>query len=169
MGESDHHQADSNAIEKVDGNFLLAPRAFDIPWGKDYWRIPPETKVGEPAAQSSSLKWIELSSSVTVVPGKKYRISFRLGIEPDAYGYEGTPVFLMAKIGRTGRHSWKRLKKLEKVPRGPIDTPDDNDPFEIEVPSSAVSDPTLHFGIYETCAWNSKKGLLLYSASVKEV
>lgn len=169
MDESKHHQAESTAVQKKDGVYLLGARAFDIPWGRDYWKMPPPgSSIGVPAEQSSSLKWMEFSAAVRVEPGKKYAISFRIGFKADSYGYEDIPCFLMAKIGKTGLHTWKRLKQLEKQPRGPVVTPDSDDPYEIEVPASAP-DPTIYFGVYEAWAWNAKYGLLLYDATVKEV
>lgn len=164
MDESKHHLPDSSAVQKKDGIYLLGPRAFDIPWGRDWWKIPPPgSSIEIPAEQHRTLKWMEFSAELQVDPGKKYSISFRIGFTSDASGYEDTPMFLMVKIGKNGRHTWKRLKQLENQLRGPVDT----DPFEIVVPASAP-DPTICFGVYEAWAWNEKRGLLLYSATVKE-
>ncbi|GLT59895.1 hypothetical protein SLA2020_326900 [Shorea laevis] len=164
-----HQEADSQAIQTKDGSYLLTPQAFDIVWGNEnkHWRIPSNTWAGFPA-ELVSVWWFELSGSVPVIPGKRYRISFKLGFNPKSFGWNTHPIFLMAKIGKSGRYVWKALTELETMPRGPIDTPADCNPFEIEVPPSAL-DPTLYFGIYEIWSGSSKKGLLLYSASVKEV
>ncbi|GLU14032.1 hypothetical protein SLE2022_306250 [Rubroshorea leprosula] len=115
-----------------------------------------------------SIMWFQLSGSLPVIPGKKYSITFKLGFNGGSYGWHAHPIFLMAKIGQRGQYSWKRLKELEGMPKGPIDVPDDSNPFEIEVPTSA-SDPMLYFGIYEVWSYEWKKGLLVHSAFVKEV
>lgn len=119
-------------------------------------------------AELVSVSWFELSGSVPVIPGKRYRISFKLGFNPNSFGWNAHPIFLMAKIGKSGRYVWKGLTELERMPRGPIDIPADGNSFEIEVPPSAL-DTMLYFGIYEIWSGSRKKGLLVYSASVKEV
>ncbi|GLU22625.1 hypothetical protein SLE2022_386870 [Rubroshorea leprosula] len=164
-----HQEADSNAIQTMDGSYLLTPKAFDIVWGNEskYWRIPSDTWAGIPA-ELLQVWWFELSGSVPVIPGKKYRISFKLGFNPNSVGWKAHPTFLMAKIGKSGQYVWKSLKEVERMPRGPIDLPGHCNPCEIEVPPSAL-DTTLYFGIYEIWSGREKRGLLVYSASVKEV
>ncbi|GKU92633.1 hypothetical protein SLEP1_g6340 [Rubroshorea leprosula] len=97
-------------------------------------------------AELLKVTWFQLSGSVPVIPGKKYRISFKLGFNPNSFGWKAHPTFLMAKIGKSGRYVWKSLKGVERMPGGPIDLPDHCNPFEIEVPPSAL-DTTLYFGI----------------------
>ncbi|OMO70435.1 protein PHLOEM PROTEIN 2-LIKE A9-like isoform 2 [Corchorus capsularis] len=59
----------------------------------------------------------------------------------------GAPVFLIAKLGKKGRYKWKRIKKLEALPKEPITVPSADDPFVINVPSETDRvDTKLYFG-----------------------
>ncbi|KAF5729194.1 protein PHLOEM PROTEIN 2-LIKE A9-like [Tripterygium wilfordii] len=115
--------------------------------------------------------WLEVTGSTTVEAGKKYQVSFTVSLKPDAFGWNGCPVFMMAKVGRKGKYSWKKIKALEKADFGSnsIQIPDhDGNKLVIEVEPTA-EDRQLYFGLYEVWSGKWKGGLEIHNAIVRIV
>ena len=121
-------------------------------------------------AELVQVSWLEVTGSVKLKPLARYQISFKLSFKGDAFGWSGSPVFLMAKVGKKGRYKWKRLKELENLPREPIEVPDNSEPFFVDVPSMTEQpDSRLYFGLYEVWSGKWKGGLKVHQAIVKKI
>ncbi|KAK4859887.1 hypothetical protein QYF36_013540 [Acer negundo] len=94
-----HHEPESNEVTKTtdETEITIKPRGFNIVWGKDtrYWQLPERST--EAPAELKQVCWLEITGSVDVKPGNKYTIEFQVSMKPDAFGWSGCPVFMMAK------------------------------------------------------------------------
>ncbi|XWS16038.1 hypothetical protein CRYUN_Cryun34aG0051800 [Craigia yunnanensis] len=177
MASKPHHDAERDAIEgDLQNEFIFKPRAFNIVWGNDsrYWRIPSRSSSStqsnnnvEQVAELVQVSWLEVTGSVPLEPPNSYQISFKLSFKGKASGWSGSPVFLMAKVGKKGRYKWKRLKELENLPSQPTQVPNIDDPFVVEVPKDQP-DTRLYFGLYEVWSGKWKGGLKVHEAIVKK-
>ncbi|KAJ7969289.1 Phloem protein 2 [Quillaja saponaria] len=151
------------------GGFMIFPRGLTIIWGNDsrYWRIPKETDPN-PEAELIQVSWVEVTGKVPVKAGKKYEISFDVALKSDAFGWNGSQVLVMAKIGKGGKYSHKSAA-LDAPTRTP------NQKFQVPVPKLEISvpenteNPELYFGLYDVWNWKWKGGLVIYNAVVKEI
>ncbi|XWS16037.1 hypothetical protein CRYUN_Cryun34aG0051700 [Craigia yunnanensis] len=174
MTSKPHQDADPNAIEgDLENGLKFKPRAFNIVWGNDtrYWIPPPSSSLSqqnnnnvEQVAELVQVSWLEVTGSYKLKTSTSYQISFSLSLKGDAFGWSGSPVFLMAKVGKKGRYKWKRLD-LENHPREPTLVP--NDPLVVDVKKDET-DPLLYFGLYEVWSGKWKGGLKIHEAIVKE-
>lgn len=109
---------------------------------------------------------MEVTGAVVVQSGKKYEIGFRVTLKPDAFGWGGTPLYLMAKLGKQGKYKKKSIYLQDEPRDKDFNIPKDR--FVIEVPP-ALTDATLHFGLYEVWSGRWKGGIQIHYAFVKEV
>ncbi|XP_022720933.1 protein PHLOEM PROTEIN 2-LIKE A9-like [Durio zibethinus] len=179
MASKPHHDAEADAISRKENpeRYTFKPRAFNIVWGNDsrYWRIPPRSALSSASSSTTSnveefaelvqVSWLEVTGSVPLEASTNYQITFKLSFKGDASGWSGSPVFLMAKVGKKGKYKWKRLKELENLPRQPTEVP--NEPFVVEVLGNPP-DKRLYFGLYEVWTGKWKKGLRVHEAIVKK-
>ncbi|XVF27250.1 hypothetical protein REPUB_Repub14bG0090500 [Reevesia pubescens] len=178
MSSKPHHDADPEAIVKDEEKrlYTFKPRAFNIVWGNDsrYWRLPSSRTSsstrnnGEEVAELIQVSWLEVTGSVALRTSIKYQICFTLSFKGDAFGWSGSPVFLMAKVGKKGRYKWKKLKELENLPKEPTEVPKNDDPFIVEVQKDLI-DTRLYFGLYEVWSGKWKGGLKVHNAIVKAI
>ncbi|XP_022142574.1 protein PHLOEM PROTEIN 2-LIKE A9-like isoform X2 [Momordica charantia] len=123
-------------------------------------------------AELKQVAWLEVTGSTPkdVVIGKEYKVGFRVSLRPDAFGWEGREVYIMAKIGKRGTVSFKKVNfegKSQGMPL-PFDIPEDKlvitvTPKETAVPSD---DCKLYFGMYEVWSKMWKGGLKIHHAFV---
>ena len=111
--------------------------------------------------------WLEVTGSVQLNPSTSYQITFTLSFKGDAFGWSGTPVFMIAKVGKKGRYKWKKLKELENLPKEPSEVPSNDEPFVVDVPEGQF-DTRLYFGLYEVWSGTWKGGLKIHQAVIKE-
>ncbi|XWS19915.1 hypothetical protein CRYUN_Cryun31cG0057100 [Craigia yunnanensis] len=182
MASKPHHDAEIDAMERVENQFIFKPRAFNIVWGNDrrFWRIPSRSSSSsqsinnvekvEEVAELVQVSWLEVTGSVTLKKSTSYQITFTLSFKEKASGWSGSPVYLMAKVGKKGRYKWRRLTELEKenLPKQPTEVPQSNSPFVVDVEGDPP-DKRLYFGLYEVWTGKWKKGLRVHGAIVEEI
>ncbi|KAK2634967.1 hypothetical protein Ddye_029759 [Dipteronia dyeriana] len=175
-----HHEPESEEV--TTGNNLegqkeitIKPRGFHIVWGKDtrYWQLPEKKKAREvEAAELKQVCWLEITGSVEVEAGKTYAIEFQVSMKPDAFGWSGCPVFMMAKVGKKGRYIWKKITTLDekRTATTRFSIPEVSNPLTIQVPGNNAPDNNkLFFGLYEVWSGKWKGGLLIHQAIIKQI
>ncbi|KAA3455963.1 protein PHLOEM PROTEIN 2-LIKE A9-like isoform X1 [Gossypium australe] len=192
MAREPHQKANYEYMEvelnNTDGSeeyVRFKPRAFNIVWGNDKrcWRMAAKPigsstsrfsffiyyrKNEEEFAELLQVSWLEVTGVTSPLSGgSTYRITFRLSLEKGASGWTGSPVFLMAKVGKKGKYKWKRLE-MEKLTTNPQDLPSEADPLDVEI-AAADKDKRLYFGMYEVWSGKWKQGLKVYKATVKQI
>ncbi|KAM7260147.1 hypothetical protein ACFE04_015888 [Oxalis oulophora] len=169
MASKPHFDGKENEVEVLEEwkKFFFPPRAFNIVWGNDsrYWRIPQQPGDKSPA-ELVQVSWLEVTTS-KILPAGKYSIGFMISLNQGATGWDNYPVFLMAKVGKRGRYSWKRVKLSSLAPEAEPTRIPQNDKFEIDVPSN--NDQKIFFGIYEVWSGKWKTGLKIHGAHVEKV
>ncbi|XP_044495904.1 protein PHLOEM PROTEIN 2-LIKE A9-like [Mangifera indica] len=144
----------------------VKPQGLNIVWGDDrrYWQRSDEK------AELLQVCWLEVTGSEKVTPGNRYKISFEVSLENNAFGWSGCPVSVMAKIGKKGRYSWKRVKPLDQfsAATGHFLIPDDE--FVMQVPPNGnVAQEELYFGLYEIWSGKWKGGLTIHKVIITQV
>ena len=113
------------------------------------------------------MTWLEVKATYKgAKPGSHYKIGFNISLNSDAFGWDSSPVFMMAKVGESGYYTWKRIYfNIIEAGKSPINFPSN---FEISVPVSA-KDTTLFFGLYEIWGGRWKGGLRIHHAFVTKI
>jgi len=118
----------------------------------------------EKPAELVQVCWLEVTGTTNKsLKEGKYKIKFEVSKKTDAYGWDGCPVFMMAKLGKKGRYRWSKID-LSKV--GTDKSPVTSD-FDIDV--KGTEDNKLYFGLYEVWTGKWKGGLQIHQAIVEEV
>ncbi|KAK9267164.1 hypothetical protein L1049_009584 [Liquidambar formosana] len=173
MASNPHYIAVKDFIDKKPNEnptkFTFYPKALNIVWGNDgrYWSIPKNDSGGSDtraAAELLQVSWLEVTGSMDLQPGKKYRVGFNVELKPDAFGWNGCPVYLMAKVGKKGRYKWKKINLQDQGEKPPYYIAD-----QFSIDSAPSTDKTLYFGLYEVWSGKWKGGLKLNHAIVEEV
>ncbi|CAL5346713.1 unnamed protein product [Camellia sinensis] len=140
-------------------------KELTIVWGNDnrYWRTPKESN--QPA-ELLQVCWLEVTGSCVIDKGKKYNVTFEVSLTPDAFGWNNTTLYIMAKRGEKGRYTWKKVNLTNQ------NTNKDQHFFIPEEhlivePDTNASDDKLYFGLYEIWKGNWKGGLKIYRAVVE--
>jgi hypothetical protein len=119
------------------------------------------------------VSWLEVTGSIVLEEKEQYEVTFNVSLAPDAFGWNGCPVYVMAKFGKKGKYTWKRAT-LDKSTTttstgGGSSFPIPDQPLKITAPaSSSSSDTTLYFGLYEVWSGKWKGGLRIHDANVKK-
>ncbi|XP_061375853.1 protein PHLOEM PROTEIN 2-LIKE A9-like [Gastrolobium bilobum] len=153
-----HHTAESSFVTKVGGRYEIKPRGLNIVWGNDsrYWKIPDQGN-----AELIQVSWLEVSGVANDVErNKKYTVTFHVKIKEDGFGWNGTEVLVMAKVGKKGKYDYK---VATLTPGASLSIPIEK--LEITVPQDAT-DRDLYFGLYEVWSGKWKGGLEIISAEV---
>ncbi|TKY73155.1 PHLOEM PROTEIN 2 A9 [Spatholobus suberectus] len=156
-----HHTSDRSCIIPLGGDkFEIQPRGLNIVWGNDsrYWKIPDQGP-----AELIQVSWLEVSGMVTVSNPKKYKVTFDVKVKDDGFGWNGTDVLVMAKIGKTGKYQYK---VTNLTPGQNVTIPTEE--LLIEVTNSTLP-VDLHFGLYEVWSGKWKGGLEIIKAEVSPV
>jgi hypothetical protein len=118
------------------------------------------------------VSWLEVTGSIVLEEKKQYEVTFNVSLAPDAFGWNGCPVYVMAKFGKKGKYTWKRAT-LDKDTTTTTSTGGESSfsipdqPLKITAPASS-SDTTLYFGLYEVWSGKWKGGLRIHDANVKK-
>ncbi|KAJ0081818.1 hypothetical protein Patl1_09895 [Pistacia atlantica] len=122
-------------------------------------------------AELSKVCWLQVTGKTKVKRGKSYEIEFNITLKADGFGWNGLPLFLMAKIGAKGKSIWKKIKPLEQTPNDKtFDIPKPEEKFIVKIPDNkGDEEQDLFFGFYEIWSNKWKGGLLINYATVKEV
>lgn len=112
--------------------------------------------------------WLEVTGSINdpqMVKGKTYEISFEVEMKEDAFGWNGSSVFMLAKAGKRGTYKGQKItlsdNKDGNRKRITIDKR-----FEVQ---NDNHDNTLYFGLYEVWSGRWKGGLIIYQAKVSQI
>lgn len=111
----------------------------------------------EGPAELIQVSWLEVSGVVQITKAGTYSVSFEVKVKEDGFGWAGTDVLVMAKIGKTGKYRFQanRLSPGENII-----------PFKrLEIPVVGPSD--LHFGLYEVWSGKWKGGLQIIKAVIQ--
>ncbi|CAK8534422.1 unnamed protein product [Lathyrus sativus] len=153
-----HQTADPRYIDDKGSKIEIKPKGLNIIWGNDlrYW------KTQEEFAELIQVSWLEVSGKVTVKRGKTYSVKFDVEVKQNGFGWENTPVLVMAKLGKRGSYTYKEVKlacgSKQAIPK-------DDGRLEITV-GELENDPELHFGLYEVWSGKWKGGLIINKAEV---
>ncbi|KAJ0083173.1 hypothetical protein Patl1_10715 [Pistacia atlantica] len=122
-------------------------------------------------AELSKVCWLQVTGKTKVKRGKSYEIEFNITLKADGFGWNGLPLFLMAKIGARGKSIWKKIKPLEQTTNDKtFDIPKPEEKFIVKIPDNkSDEEQDLSFGFYEIWSNKWKGGLLINYATVKEV
>lgn len=167
-----HYRADTKYIKKA-GNgkkeVKIYPRGLNITWGNDdrYWMFSDKENEEDSFAELKQVNWLEVTGSTSeeVEVGKWFKVSFNVTLRPNAFGWDESNIYIMAKIGKKGRFRFKKLNLHKKDPDKRFNIPQNE--LKIEVPKSA-EDPILYFGMYEVWSNRWKGGLRIHHALVEE-
>ncbi|XP_038896030.1 protein PHLOEM PROTEIN 2-LIKE A9-like [Benincasa hispida] len=175
MAPDPHFKADSPIKNIEENKFKIYPRALNITWGKDkrFWNLPHrDTRNEDSFAELKQVCWLEVTGSTEkdVLVEEKYKVGFVISLRPDAFGWDDCSVYIMAKIGRRGNYSFKKMS-LAALPTGKRITIPDDDQLIIQVPAFKPDndDLKLYFGLYEVWTNRWKGGLRIHHAFVEIV
>ncbi|KAG2688088.1 hypothetical protein I3760_09G077600 [Carya illinoinensis] len=105
-----HHDAETNdqLVEQAKDT-IFYPRGLNIVWGSDprYWRLPTDQDKTGPV-ELVQVSWLEVTGSREMKASTTYEIGFNISLTQEAFGWNGSKVYVMAKLGRRGKYSWKR-------------------------------------------------------------
>lgn len=122
-------------------------------------------------AELKQVSWLEVTCSTdNVEVGKYYRVGFNITMKPDAFGWNGIDVYVMAKVGKKGKFTSMKVSLEEIKPNNiPITIP--KKPLEIFVnpvtPEECRS--TIHLGLYEVWSSKWKGGMQIHDAFIHRV
>ncbi|XP_050233929.1 protein PHLOEM PROTEIN 2-LIKE A9 isoform X2 [Mercurialis annua] len=164
MSTKPHYEADKEIEESK-------PNALSIVWGNDnrYWIMPQPGR--EEGAKLLQVSWLEVTgtSKKSLTKGNKYGISFVIELTDGSFGWNGCPVFLMAKLGKKGQYKWQKVS-LSDLPKNQKHEIPIGNQFTLEVPFDCTNDDlVLYFGLYEVWTGRWKGGLSIYEAKIKDL
>nr|XP_048325683.1 protein PHLOEM PROTEIN 2-LIKE A9-like [Ziziphus jujuba var. spinosa] len=173
MAQKPHHDAEEDHIitKPEERLMIFKPRALNIVWGEDarYWRLPVPTSTTDPA-ELIQVSWLEVTGKTKKgepPAAGKYEVGFKISLKPDAFGWSNCHVFLMAKVGKRGKYSWRKVSLLNKdEQQANGDSGQKIIPLEIK-PND--EDRQIYFGLYEVWSGKWKGGLLIYEAYIKSL
>lgn len=101
-------------------------------------------------------------------PGKEYEVGFKLSFTADAFGWSGSPVYILVKRGKTAKFKGHKFsldtsKESEEI-KAKIDPIDNITTDEAEDENSKV-----YFGLYEVWRGKWKGGLRIHHAFIQEL
>ncbi|KAF7842541.1 putative N-acetyltransferase [Senna tora] len=103
---------------------------------------------------------LSVSGSVPAEKGK-YSVKFTVSLKDDAFGWDGTPLLVAAKVGKTGKFSYKEVNLSYVSSRQTIPS-ETGDGLTIDVNEDKAEE--IHFGLYELSKKKWKGGLEIHSA-----
>ncbi|RWR85724.1 protein PHLOEM PROTEIN 2-LIKE A9-like protein [Cinnamomum micranthum f. kanehirae] len=170
MGSQSHYRGvakdNSTIIPPKNGSktFMIKPAAMDIIWGADsrYWRLPNSE---DGPVELLQVSWLEVTGSLDLkkLEAKTYNLRFTVSMRPDAFGWKGSPVYFMAKVGE-GKIIWKKAD-LSELPANS----DFKIPAELKFTVTAKdkdSTEKLRFGLYEIWRGRWKGGLVIRDVEI---
>nr|AFK44791.1 unknown [Lotus japonicus] len=155
-----HHTSDPSCIKPDDnGGYIIEPRGLNIVWGNDdrYWKV-----TNQGPAELIQVSWLEVTGLVNVQKNKTYSVTFDVKVKEDGYGWKGTDVLVMAKLGKNGKYLYETANL---TPGEKLTVPPRPGGLEIKVDSN-TTETQLHFGLYEVWSGKWKGGLEIIKARV---
>ncbi|KAJ0018087.1 hypothetical protein Pint_09777 [Pistacia integerrima] len=170
MSGEQKHDGSSLAIQQP--VHKIYPRNLKFTWGDNpnYWKLPDLSSDGP--AELKRVCWLQVTGTTQVETGKSYIIKFNITLKSDASGWNGLPLFLIAKT-HDGKYTWQMINALKPPTTGTdagFDIPTDEKQFTVKIPAGpGPGKRELFFGLYEIWSNKWKGGLLINYATVKEV
>ncbi|KAL2252061.1 protein PHLOEM PROTEIN 2-LIKE A9-like [Sesamum indicum] len=159
-----HHVGDPSITFYADGDkeaMKIPPKHLNIVWGRDnrYWKVPDDDE--ESSAELNQVCWLEVTGSVEGTrPNKQYQVGFHVSFTPDAFGWGGSPLYIMVKRGKDGKPVWRKL----------LLNPHQTKECDITATTNPHSnDPKLYFGLYELWSGKWKGGLKIHHAFIRQL
>ncbi|XP_011001325.1 PREDICTED: protein PHLOEM PROTEIN 2-LIKE A9-like [Populus euphratica] len=154
--------------EEDTGRWRFKPRGLHITWSSDegYWTMP-EKGTDDPA-ELLKVCWLEINGSTPkpLSKGERYALSFKISMTEDKFGWQTTPAFMMAKVGKKGIAKWTRVNLADVQGDNEMEVPFGKLRFEV---SKNAQDTTLYFGFYELWSGGWKGGLRIHEAVVEKI
>ncbi|KAM7500365.1 hypothetical protein LguiA_024779 [Lonicera macranthoides] len=170
MASKDPHYEAKTIPEWKDDKkeLILKPRELSIVWGNDkrYWRMPKPEE--DSPAELLQVNWLEVTGTVNLSRGKSYEIGFNVSLTPDAFGWSGLQLYIMAKLGKKGRYALKKHVINPSDEDQAFDIPYSSDRLKIDIPAETIEN-TAYFGLYEVWSGRWKGGLRVHHAFVREI
>ncbi|XP_022994910.1 protein PHLOEM PROTEIN 2-LIKE A9-like [Cucurbita maxima] len=172
MQTGPHKVAEEDAFYKEKDKVIIYPRGFNITWGNDhrYWRIVnPNESENLSLAELKQVSWLEVTCSTDNVElGKNYKVGFNVSLRPDAFGWKGLDVYVMAKVGKSGNFFPKKVSLGDDHPNQNFIIP--KTPLVIPIdPSTAKENRSIHLGLYEVWSSKWKGGLQIHNAFIEKI
>ncbi|XP_059439980.1 protein PHLOEM PROTEIN 2-LIKE A9-like [Corylus avellana] len=169
MATKPHYDADPSInVPETENGFNIPPRKLNIVWGNEsrYWRLPSDST---PYVELIQVSWLEVTGSIDLSAGEQYEVTFKVSLASDAFGWNGCPVYVMAKFGKKGKYTWKRatLDKGTTTAGEVFSIPDPS--LKITASGASNETTTLYFGLYEVWSGKWKGGLRIHEALVKKL
>lgn len=111
------------------------------------------------------VSWLDVSGMVSVERGGVYRVSFEVEMKPDAFGWNGSPVLVMAKLGKKGAYDYREVTLTSNSKIIPDPNPQQKQ-LDVTVPSN-LSEKDIYFGLYEVWSGKWKGGLVIKKAKLE--
>ncbi|PIN24799.1 hypothetical protein CDL12_02453 [Handroanthus impetiginosus] len=108
------HHVGNTSLEFLQNEkpMTIKPQDLNIVWGEDsrYWNVPKsDDDKGRPAVLNQ-VYWLEVTGCVNGIRSdKQYEVVFRLSLTPDAFGFGGSPLYVMVKRGKKGKFKWSKF------------------------------------------------------------
>ncbi|KAL3523000.1 hypothetical protein ACH5RR_015834 [Cinchona calisaya] len=171
VSNNPHYEADPKAIEYNKGQELIIvkPRGLNIVWGRDarYWNVPNPEDDGKPA-ELLQVSWLEVTGCVSTDPQKNYEVGFKVSLTPDAFGWGGSPIYIMVKRGKEGKFVWKE-NVLTNNPHRTNEFYITTTLVKSDRQAQGSTDRKIYFGLYEVWSDKWKGGLKVHHVRIKEV
>lgn len=115
-------------------------------------------------AELLQVSWVEVSGSLELaqLEGKNYKLCFRVSLQSDAFGWQGSPVYMMVKVGQ-GKQKWKKYDLGTAPQNTTIEIPAD---LKFEIPEKDKQVEKLRFGLYEIWRGRWKGGLVIHDVRI---
>lgn len=123
-------------------------------------------------AELVQVSWLEVNGSLDMkryLKAGKYKLEFKVTLKPDAFGWNNSPVYIMAKPGKNSSYIWKNtdLSKIKEEQKASTFTIPSGSTLEFTVPSD--HDDKLTFGLFEIWARKWKGGLVIEEVIISKV
>lgn len=105
--------------------------------------------------------WLEVNGSYSLKslhPNTDYALQFKLKLNPDAFGWNENPIYIMAKVGKNGKPNWTSVHLSKNSYGVTFSAPNDQNPLKFRFKNG---DEELKFGLYEVWSGRWKGGLVI--------
>lgn len=105
--------------------------------------------------------WLEVNGSYSLnslIPNTDYALQFKLKLNPDAFGWNENPIYIMTKIGKNGKPNWTSVNLSQNSYGVTFLAPKDQNALKFR---SKNGDEELKFGLYEVWSGRWKGGLVI--------
>ncbi|XP_060195215.1 protein PHLOEM PROTEIN 2-LIKE A9-like [Lycium barbarum] len=154
------HYLGNHTFCKTEKGYIVYPKALNIVWGNDerFWRLP---KYENDVAELIQINWLEVTGCIdNIVEKKSHDIGFTMSLMTDAFGWNDSPVYIMAKWGDNAQ--WRKVNLTSEKDKKMIQK-------TITITKGKGNpDDKLCFGLYEV--WNKtwKGGLKIHCVNLTE-